>query len=302
MLSICIPTYNVDSRSLISDLVSQLKKLEQRTEILLIDDASTPAFRNLYLNLPPEVRFVQLAENIGRSKIRNLLAEKATQDYLLFLDGDSTVTDKQFLRNYIELLESEKELKVLCGGSVYADNAPEARYLLRWQYSKAREKKSEKSLSRSPYRSFTSNNFLIEREAFMEIRFDERLIEYGHEDTLFGFRLMENKVPILYYKNHVLNGNLDTNEVFLHKTRQGIGNLLSILDFLDYNQQFIKMVPLLKYYFSIKLLGGEIFLRWWFRVFRRTLEQSFTEGKVKLRLFDLYRLGVLSVLFRKQRS
>lgn len=136
----------------------------------------------------------------------------------------------------------------------------------------------------------------------MEIRFDERLIEYGHEDTLFGFRLMENKVPILYYKNHVLNGNLDTNEVFLHKTRQGIGNLLSILDFLDYNQQFIKMVPLLKYYFSIKLLGGEIFLRWWFRVFRRTLEQSFTEGKVKLRLFDLYRLGVLSVLFRKQRS
>jgi glycosyltransferase involved in cell wall biosynthesis len=301
MLSICIPTYNVDSRPLINDLVSQLRELEHEVQLLLIDDASATSFRDLYKDLPPEVEFEQLEENIGRSRIRNLLAEKASQAYLLFLDGDSTIVSEQFIKRYLDLLEKEKDLKVVCGGSVYSDKAPEDAYLLRWSYSKAREKKSEKSLNGSPYRSFTSNNFLIEREVFLTIRFDERLKEYGHEDTLLGFRLMENRVPIFHLKNYVLNANLDANGEFLHKTRQGISNLLEILDFLDYDQKFIDMVPLLKYYFRIKLLGGEIFLRWWFRLFRPSLERSFIEGKVQLRLFDLYRLGVLSTLFRRRR-
>ena len=253
----------------------------------------------LYLRLYL-IQFIQLKENVGRSKIRNLLAKQATHEYLLFIDGDSSIISADFLENYIDHLKNHEATTVICGGSVYADQAPSSDELLRWKYSKTRENKSAGFLKKYPYQSFTSNNFIIKKSAFLSILFEERLTEYGHEDTLFGFQLKQKGITIQHINNPVLNGDLDNNAQFLEKTKLGISNLIKILNLLDYEEEFIGHLPLLRTYFKLKLFGLEIFLRWWFKANRKRLEKNFKEGNGSLLSFDLYRLGVLSILFRNQ--
>ena len=299
MLSICIPTYNFDCRSLLNDLLEQAEKAIGKVELIVIDDASEASIRSLYNGLDSRINFQQLKQNVGRSKIRNLLAEKATQQYILFIDGDSSLIEGDFIFTYLSQIKENSAVAVFCGGSVYADQAASDSELLRWKYSKAREKKSVSFLQKHPYRSFTTNNFVIKRELFLSILFEERLTAYGHEDTLFGFELKRRNVSLLHLSNPVLNGDLDDNEQFLEKSKEGVANLLKILDLLNYNEQFIQMLPILRIYFRIKVIGLEIFLSWWFKTNRKSLEKKFKQGKGSLRQFDFYRLGLLSRLFKR---
>lgn len=301
MLSICIPTYNFDSRPLLSVLMKQIEASADKVELIVMDDASEESVQSLYNDIDTRIQFIQLKENVGRSKIRNLLAKEASHDYLLFIDGDSSVLSDDFLETYLDELKNQPAIDVFCGGSVYADQPASSEELLRWKYSKVREKKSAAFLKQYPYQSFTSNNFIIKKQVFLSILFEERLTQYGHEDTLFGFELKRKGVSILHLNNPVLNGDLDNNAQFLEKTRLGISNLLKILDLIGYDEQFIRLLPLLRTYFKIKLFGLEIFLRWWFKANRKRLEKKFKQGKGSLLAFDFYRLGVLSILFRNQK-
>ena len=301
MLSICIPTYNFDCRPLLNDLLQQAEKAAEKVEIIVMDDASKLSIQELYHQLDSRIHFWQLAQNVGRSKIRNLLANKATQKYLLFIDGDSSVIREDFISTYINQIKENPTTAVFCGGSVYADQAASKEELLRWKYSKAREKKSVSFLQKHPYHSFTTNNFVIEKTLFLRILFEERLTQYGHEDTLFGFELKRRNISLLHLSNPVLNGDLDNNEQFLEKSEEGLANLLKILELLDYNEQFIQMLPILRIYFRLKILGLEIFLSWWFKRNRKQLEKKFKAGEGSLRQFDFYRLGLLSLLFRNQK-
>ncbi|MEQ8625735.1 MAG: glycosyltransferase [Vicingaceae bacterium] len=301
MLSICIPTYNYDCRPLLNNLMKQIEGCKEKVELIAMDDASGESFQLLYKNLDTQIQFIQLKENVGRSKIRNLLAKEASHDYLLFIDGDSSVLSDNFLVTYLDILKNQPATTVFCGGSIYADQPASSEEMLRWRYSKAREKKSEHFLRKYPYQSFTSNNFIIKKEVFLSILFEERIKSYGHEDTLFGFELKRKAISIQHIDNPVLNGDLDSNALFLEKTRIGISNLLKILDLLEYDEQFIRLLPLLRTYFKIKLFGLEIFLRWWFKANRKRLEKKFKQGKGSLLTFDFYRLGVLSTLFKNQK-
>ncbi|MBL4706961.1 MAG: glycosyltransferase family 2 protein [Flavobacteriales bacterium] len=299
MLSICIPIYNFDCSALVDDLLRQVSQLKEEVEIIVIDDASKPEFRQKLAELNSKVNSIQLKENIGRSRIRNLLAEKAMNKYLLFIDGDSSIVSENFVKNYIELLKRGQFSMVICGGSVYQIETPDKEYILRWKYSKSREQKSKSFLKKHPYQSFTTNNFIIDKEIFQSILFDEKIEEYGHEDTLFGFELMKKKVSIQHVENVVLNGDLDTNMEYLNKVKLSISNLLKIANNLEYDREFIRLIPLLKVYFQLKLFGFEIFLGIWFRLNRNRLEGKFKQGRVNLTSFDLYRLGVLSTLFKR---
>lgn len=299
MLSICIPIYNFDCRPLVDDLLAQIKSQDEQVELIVIDDASEEHYQKLFKSIDKQVKFFQLEQNIGRSKIRNLLASYAKGTHLLFIDGDSSIIREDFLKVYLDHLKNDFCETVICGGSVYTEVEPEKKYRLRWKYSTAREQKSKETLRKHPCRSFTTNNFLIKKSTFDNIKFDDSLAGYGHEDTLFGFELMKTKCSIKHIDNAVLNGDLDTNTEYLEKTTESISNLLKIANKLDFQEEFVSLIPLLSVYFKIKLLGLEIFLKWWFKLNRKRLEKRFIDGKVNLILFDFYRLGALSILFRK---
>ncbi|MBK9012976.1 MAG: hypothetical protein IPM82_02230 [Saprospiraceae bacterium] len=65
-----------------------------------------------------------------------------------------------------------------------------------------------------------TNNFLIPRQLFLEIQFDETLRQYGHEDTLFGMELARRQVPIVHIDNPLEHIGLEPVDVFLRKTEQ----------------------------------------------------------------------------------
>ena len=160
----------------------------------------------------------ELSSNQGRSRIRNLLADAAKGQYLLFLDCDSKVVKADYLATYVSALHPDT---LLYGGRCYLPTPPaDQRYYLHWYYGIHREQQSAEQRQKQPYHSFMTNNFLIPTKQFMAIRFDESLKQYGHEDTLFGMELKNRQVPIVHMDNPLEHTGIEVAEIFLDKTKR----------------------------------------------------------------------------------
>mgnify|MGYP000363990435 FL=1 len=197
MISICIPIHNYDVTSLVNSLHSQCIEANIDFEIILIDDFSEKNFREINSKLSLISNYIQLDNNVGRSRIRNLFLQYAKYEYLLFLDCDSIINNN-FIDNYLDsIIENNSE--VFIGGRIYPSIKPDKNYLLRWKYCTLREQTNYPSSNKA----FMSNNFLIKKELFEKIKFDERIKIYGHEDTLFGYELKKAGIKIKYINNPV---------------------------------------------------------------------------------------------------
>ena len=98
MLAICIPIYNQDVTLLIAELEKQIKGVNHPIEIVLIDDASQANYKSLNEPLSNRHTYIELKENIGRSRIRNLFLKYTSATYLLFLDCDALIHQPDFLK------------------------------------------------------------------------------------------------------------------------------------------------------------------------------------------------------------
>ncbi len=281
-------------RALVEELCAQISKIQTaQIDIILIDDASDVAFRQRNHYDHPKVHFIQLETNIGRSKIRNSFLKYTNAGYLLFIDGDSTVLDPSFLKRYLAYLLQHQNMAVLVGASVYQDTAPDLLYRLRWKYSTSRESLSYEQRKKLQDTGFKTNNFLIRRSVFDKLPFEEKLLGYGHEDTLFGLQLVAKGIHIEHIDNPVWNFKLDTNSEFLKKTDNAIANLLWICANYKDDLRLVEKNKLLRYFISMKsfwlgkfTLGVLAFHQ---PLFLRILQT----GLAPLLLFDLYRLGRL---------
>ena len=111
MLSILIPTYNYNVTRLVKEIHKQLLETKIKFEIICLDDGSKSHLnnKNKDINLLSNVNFSELDINIGRSAIRNLLAEKANYKWLLFLDADVIPKSKNFISDYISHISDENK-------------------------------------------------------------------------------------------------------------------------------------------------------------------------------------------------
>ncbi len=290
MISVCIPIYNFDVRSLVSRISEQAESQSALVEIILIDDGSDEFYREINREICSRHKYIELSENIGRSAIRNKFLKYVSQPWLLFLDCDSLIISENFLQRYLSTIENRAEEMVVCGGRVYSPDPPGKNRYLRWKYGIFRESRTANERARNPNKSFLSNNFLISGELFSRFPFDERISEYGHEDTLFGYHLKKNNISIRHIDNPVLNGDIETNAVFLEKTRKSIMNLRKILEYVDYDPAFSADIGLMQGYF--KIAGIEPFFRIFFIIVRPFIVFSLKRGWVTLWMFDIYKLGI----------
>jgi len=292
MLSICIPIYNYDVRPLVHDLNLQAKKAGYPFEILLMDDASDEKFRKINHAIGLEsVRYIQLNENIGRSKIRNHLTSVAKYPYLLFMDCDSAVSSPAYIENYSLFFEPHI---VCCGGRIYESKEPADSTWLRWKYGTERESASAAERNKNPNAGFLSNNFLIGKNLFEKVKFNEDLKGYGHEDTLFGLELLGQGIIIRHIDNPLIHLGLESASDFLEKTENGIKNLYRIElllrekypESLAHSRLMQSKLTLQKYH-----LGG--LTSKLFNILRKSMKSYLLSGKPSLKIFDLYRLGLL---------
>ncbi len=289
MISILIPTYNYNCFRLVESLHKQAEACAVPYEIIVIDDASTEKEpENQKINSLSHCQYAELKQNIGRSKIRNLLAKKAQYDCLLFMDCDLELISKKFISKYI-LSYTEKET-IICGGLIYSETPPARKNLyLHWKYGHKREVKSIQERKRKPYQSFLSSNFLINKSVFLQICFNEEIIEYGHEDTLFGIELKKQKFTILHIDNPVIHSGLQSSDLFIEKEQKSIENLQLISRF-EQIEVLSKDIRILKYGLILKklhLINTFAFLH---KVTKPLLEKQLKSSYPSLFILDIYKL------------
>lgn len=227
-LSILIPAYNWDCSQLISNLHAQGCAIGMPFEIIVADDHSTDSAALDAVCGTSEglehCRLIRLEQNVGRSAIRNMLADMAKYDKLLFMDCDAAVCSQTYLKDYID---ASDRADVVCGGVRNLASIPCPEVILRWKYERSADRKRSAAYrSRKPYANFTPFNFLISRDTFSQIRFDTTFCGYGYEDVLFGMELERRQVTVLHIDNPLLHLGLESNERYLVKTDEAINNLL----------------------------------------------------------------------------
>lgn len=287
MISVCIPVYQIDVSRLVEVVRNQLEKSD---EIILIDDCSAEKIQANNRKLRgDQISYIQLEQNVGRAKIRNLFLKYAKNTQLLFLDCDSLVIQNDFIQRYKEAIN--KKNPVICGGRVYPKACPSKQQSLSWKYGIEVESKSVKKRKENPNQSFMTNNFLIERTVLKLISFDERLTQYGHEDTLFGIQLKKHNIFISHIENPVLNNDIELNTVFLNKTEKGIQNLSLIIQFYEDKNTFIQSVKLLKLHQKIKKCGLTFIVNILYKLFYNVLRKKLiSSSNSSMKLFGFYKL------------
>jgi glycosyltransferase involved in cell wall biosynthesis len=295
MLSICIPIYNFDVTGLVVILHQQAVRQNVPAEVICIDDCSDDEFRTKNKDVCNTYgKYIQLEENVGRAKIRNLFLSYAVFDYLLFLDCDSVLITSDFIRKYADAILKNNFPKVVCGGRIYNEIKPSKQKLLRWKYGRKKESMPVEVRLQNPNNSFITSNFAVQKDTLARIKFDERLVKYGHEDTLFGFQLKKNHIGILHIDNPILNGYLEDNDEFITKTELGLTNLVHILQFLNNDPEFIEDVTLLKVHRRCRRLGIDLVISFLFTFFKPALRLNLSKGFANLFWFDFYKLAFFS--------
>jgi glycosyltransferase involved in cell wall biosynthesis len=297
MLSINVPVYNIDARPLVLKLAELVCNFSTESEILVYDDGSKAAIKELNREFQnrPGIIYHELPKNLGRSAIRNKMAEDSRFEYLLFIDADSEIISDDFLNNYLKSLRNKK---VLCGGTVYSSTPPaDNSKLLRWVYGSQREAISANERNNKKGFIITSNNFCIEKKLFLETRFREDIGKYGHEDTLLGFDLFKKGMTPFHIDNPVKHTGLEDAEMFLKKTRNAVENLLFISEnLLKDDSDFEKQLHFLNRYKKLTSILPEAVLRKYFSIFRNKMEKNLKGKNPRLFYFDLYKLGYFAVI------
>ncbi len=297
LISVCISVFNLDIRLLLDQLSLIIDDLiVDSIEILVGDDSPNSDFHLTKEEVQKfGITYLPQAKNIGRSRIRNLLATHASGKYLLFLDGDALINNNQFLINYFEAIKQYPH-SVILGGTSYETLKPNKHFELRYYYGIQREQISAAIRNSKPYKSFTTFNFCIQRSVFNQIKFDESIRSYGHEDTILGIELKERNIQVFHIDNPLIHNGIDSSVVFIKKTEQSIQNILSL-----YKQRGGSLLP---YSTLLQTMNDLKYFRFFIAIlFSRAkpfLRKNLVSSNPSMIIFDLYKLGYLSTIFKKK--
>lgn len=296
MLSVLIPVYKFDVRKLVHQIIEQCNLCQIQYEVILLNDASGASFEFIFdeLKFESSVRLFENETNCGRAASRNRLYNLATYDWLLFLDCDVQLIHSNFIRNYLEAIQSNKN-SVYYGSCCYDKIPPTSLQLkLHWKYGIYRENPPISKRKANPYQTFHTVNFIAHRSILKAFPFDESLSIYGHEDSLWAKTLETNSIQIAQIENEVLHIGLYNSRIFLRKTASSIKNLL-LLEFHKKNLN-TKLQSTLK---IIQSLIPSWILFTVYKRLERKLVQNLLSNDPKLIYLDIYKVG-LYLRFRKK--
>lgn len=284
MLSILIPTYNYDITRLATELHRQATEQYIDFEIIVMEDGSTKFVEeNKSIGKLKFCKHIVLPENIGRSAIRNKLAYTAVFEHLLFMDNDAEVCSNYFIEKYLTFC---KEKCIVIGGTAYDPNEKHPNFSLRLKYGRNRESRTAAVRNKSNFSTF---NFLISKSIFDEVRFDESIRGYGHEDMLFGHELHQRGYEFIQIENPLIHKGLDDNLTFLNKTKEATLNLFLLFQTGHY-PFLLDESKLLRRYLWMKKLGlTPIFSLIW-KFSNNMLTSQLCSESPSLFIYDIYKL------------
>ena len=206
--------------SLIS--IESLNYPKEYFEVIVIDDGSKISTQDSIEYTPTYTihwEYLERTSTSSRARARNKGASIASNDLLLFLDGDHFITPT-LLKNYNTYFQYKKNKHVVLGtrnhyshakfGRMYADAkkinqvtppsdfTKDERVMLQHHYNI----KFNDLLGR--WHLFWSCNFCIKRNIYRDIGgFDEQFLGWGLEDSELGYRLLKNNIDFELLDNPV---------------------------------------------------------------------------------------------------
>lgn len=295
-LSILIPTYNYICVELVRQLITAVQYAEKNKqpvqyEIIVGDDGSPDKQcieKNQEINTLSNSRFIAYPTNNGRAAIRNALAREATYNYLLFIDCDAALSNNTFILKY--LLEIPQN-RVVCGSLLTPTPHPFHNVSLRYKYEMHATRIRTLSYRKEhPYHFFTTFNFMIQKDLFLSIGFDERCVHYGYEDALFGIQLKELGVQIKHINNPLLHLGLEPNTTFLKKTEVSLQTLYILGEDMQKHAQVSRVAQRLKDWYCIGII------KFAYKLSHKIIYKQLCGHNPSLLLFNFYKLGFYSSL------
>jgi hypothetical protein len=295
MLSILIPIYNFNVYPLVSALHKQCTDCGIPFEILCQDDASQSILNafNENVNRLSHCSFVSLKENLAHRQNRNSLASKAKFDYLLFIDGDSKIIHADYIKKYIDNLA---DFEVIYGGRLHPEKYPSDHQKLRWKYGKFIEDKAAVIRNKKPHQSLLFNNTIIKKECFNKVKFDKNIKKYGHDDTQLSFQLSLLKSKVSHIENPVEHGDIDSNSIYLNKTKESLQNLITLYEQEKIAIEFIRLIQL---YHFLKRTKSTFVIAKIYAISEKSLIKNLMGDHPNLIVFNLFRIGYLAALSSK---
>lgn len=231
ILSVIVPFYDYDIARLFKELVEQVKADALEIELIFGDDGSkdTSVYESLLASLEDVKEHcvaIRFEKNIGRARIRNVLAEYARGRRLLFLDCDMLPDSVKFLSIYVE--QCKNNWDVICGGRSYQRllECPANKKLYLY-LSKKTECLSAEKRNKEPYRYLFTNNLVVRREIFDVTKLDETFRGWGWEDVEWGIRAAKRH-SIVHIDNTATHMGVVTDKEIIEKNKQAAPNFIRL--------------------------------------------------------------------------
>lgn len=298
MISVLIPVYNYNILDLVSEIHQQLSASKVPFEILCFDDCSSNLKlqdNNTSVNDLFNCKYSILPENIGRSAIRNKLAQHAKYDWCLFLDSDVLPKSKDFINLYLSSI-SEKS-QIIYGGILYPENRVDDSHLLRWKYGIKREAIPVEERNNDNYLSFLTLSFLIHKNVFNTVKFNEDIPNLRHEDTLFSFDLKQKHINISHIDNPVYHLGIEDSKTFLKKSLDSVEAINLFVNQGLLPSSYTKITTVFS---TLNNLGMSRLLSFIYLKFKRTFAKNLLGQNPSLKVFDFYRLTYYCYLNSKK--
>ena len=294
-LSILIPTFNRECVELVRTLSQQGARIKDLCfEIVVLDDCSTDSrvkATNRAILQIPHCRLLELEANVGRTRIRNLLAQEAQYPTLLYLDSDVQIVHSDFIARYLEYAQDD----VVCGGVCIRPSDVLAGKNLRYCYEMSCLQKFDVAhRQKHPYQGFRTTNFMVRREVMLTYPFNERIRRYGYEDVFWGKTLKAAHIGIFHIDNSVAVDDFEPNDVFLKKTDEGLRTLLPIADELSGYSLVVDYASMLARWHVAGLL------RFLYRQVKPILMANLLGHTPSVVFYNVYRLGEFLLLQHKE--
>ena len=291
MLSILLPVYNCSCVALVTELQRQCVECKADFEIIVADDGTLSGAigtnvacqhlidENKVIEQLKGVRYIIREKNVGRSAIRNFLVSQAKGDRLLFIDGDLSLNNPSFIRNYLQA-----EGDVVVGGIAIGGNPDQWKGNLRYRYERQCEAiNTVESRQRHPYQHLATN-LLVHRSVLGEKPYDEKISHYGYEDVLLGKRFQQQKVAIKHIENPVLFCDFEDNASYLAKTEEALRTLFTFRNELKgYSRLLDKAEQIERLHLSPLFVTA-------YKLFNEPIKNCLLGNKPNVFWFNIYKL------------
>lgn len=287
MLSILLPVYKCSCVALVTELQRQCVECGIAYEIIVADDGTMADTTNQYIvernkviGQLEGVQYIIRQENVGRSAIRNFLFSQSKGDCILFIDGDLSLDNPDFIRRY-----TQAESDVVVGGIKIGGNPEQWKGNLRYKYECAFERKNILSdRQKRPFQSFRTTNFMVKRAVFVQHPFDEKITHYGYEDVLWGKALEENGVQITHINNPITLTDYENNTLFIDKTEESLRTLYEYQMLLKGYSKLLEMKDRMVRFHLVKAI---LIVH---KLFGEKVKKLLQGNKPSVFLFNVYKL------------